>query len=178
MDKSEPYPPDEIGTDCMALLYLMYEKDEAYGRVATRYLSDEVGSFLVEIGRVRDITMNFDRYYPLYPRGGKSDVGTIILNTGKVVNNNMDLYEEFIKIEGVVTKMNSDFSVYMNSPESPVIEGMSCKRNDYLIDETIYHIEEVYMKNGKYYARCSYKDEFDGTTREEKIFAYYLEHTE
>lgn len=71
--------------------------------------------------------------------------------------------------------MNSDFSVYMNKPESPISVGMLCKRNDYLIDETIYHVEEVYMKNGKYYARCSYNDEFDGSPREEEIFAYYLE---
>ncbi len=64
---------------------------------------------------------------------------------------------------------------YMNKPESPVYVGMKCIRTDYLVCDIVYEVKEVLEKNEKFYARCEYHDEFDGSLKEEVIWVHCLE---
>lgn len=71
--------------------------------------------------------------------------------------------------------LNEDFSRYMNKPECGISIGDICKRNDYLICETEYRVEDIVERDGKLFAVCSYKDEFTDEVSTEEIFIYYLE---
>lgn len=48
-----PISPERMGSGCLALLYLMYEDDEKYGGIATRWLGDNLAPYLREIARVK-----------------------------------------------------------------------------------------------------------------------------
>lgn len=68
-----------------------------------------------------------------------------------------------------------DFSKYMNMYECPVKMGSSYKRTDLFIDNTLYTVKDIVLKNDKWYALCVYKDNFSGELVEDLIFAHYLE---
>lgn len=68
--------------------------------------------------------------------------------------------------------MDNDF---MNKPESPVEVGKLYHSTEYLFDDTVYEVVDVYVKDDKFYAKCRYKDEFDGSEKIDDIYAYYLE---
>ena len=67
------------------------------------------------------------------------------------------------------------FSGYMNMFEAPVEVGCLYRRNDLLIDNSIYKVVGIELKDGKYYALCEYEDGFSGSIRQELVYAYNLE---
>lgn len=67
-----------------------------------------------------------------------------------------------------------DLSNYMNKPECNVCIGDVCYRDDMLFCDTEYLVVDVVEKNNKFYAVCEYKDEFDGSSKTEEIYAFYL----
>ena len=69
--------------------------------------------------------------------------------------------------------MDTDFSMYMNSPECSVSIGDVCERTD-MDCENPYVVKGIKEKNGKFWAICKHKDEFSGEIVEETIYHFYL----
>lgn len=68
-----------------------------------------------------------------------------------------------------------DFSKFMNKPESPVEVGKMYTRSDLLLCDTVYTVESIEEKQGRFYANCSYRSSFDDSVCYEQIYAFYLE---
>ena len=72
--------------------------------------------------------------------------------------------------------MDTDFSMYMNSPECSVCIGDVCERTD-MDCENLYKVKGIKEKNGKFWAVCEHEDEFSGEIIEETIYHFYLAKT-
>lgn len=72
--------------------------------------------------------------------------------------------------------MYEDFSKYMNEPEKPIeIIGKKATRTDYLVCDIQYIILDIIDREGRWYAVCSYTDDFTDEECTEEIFLPYLE---